>query len=441
MNGRARKERKVVMVVFVDLVGFTARAESLDREDAEAILEPYHGRRRAELERRAGTVEKFIGDAIVAVFGAPVVHEDDAERAVRAAFEIRDWAAEDQHVEFRIAVSASPASGRASTRRVRRGCARTARQRVTAPQPSSCFTRSCAKSSFAASGARRSRTSCSARSGTYSSATSSTRRFPAPLGRPSTSTWLPGSTRSVVPRITPSCGPTTTRARSNMPKPGAARPASSPRARLALRDAGRQAVAPMAPHAAGSFLAAALELSPADDLERPRLMLELADKQERAIELGHKALAMAAEVGDDEFRTHGVRGSFARGAASSASALVERDFAREAEEAQPEGRAYEPPECEPELEPPLVRTVVESVALVSPSTHDVKRPGPLPLPTIAEMGAPAIEATVRLWAAQWLAEGRRAEADAELQPSLAFWHAVGAHRHVRQGERLLAAAS
>src|SRR5207245_1123495 len=87
-----RKERKVVTVLFADLVGFTSRAETLDPEDVEAILQPYHARLRSELERFGGTVEKFIGDAVVALFGAPVAHEDDPERAVRAALAIRDWA-------------------------------------------------------------------------------------------------------------------------------------------------------------------------------------------------------------------------------------------------------------------------------------------------------------------------------------------------------------
>jgi class 3 adenylate cyclase len=67
-----RRERKVVSVLFADLVGFTARAETLDPEDVEAILRPYHERLRRELERRGGTVEKFIGDAVMAVFGAPL---------------------------------------------------------------------------------------------------------------------------------------------------------------------------------------------------------------------------------------------------------------------------------------------------------------------------------------------------------------------------------
>jgi class 3 adenylate cyclase len=105
----SRKERKVVTVLFADLVGFTARAEQLDPEDVEAILRPYHERLRSELERFGGTVEKFIGDAVMALFGAPVAHEDDPERAVRAALAIRDWAREEENVQVRIAVSTGEA--------------------------------------------------------------------------------------------------------------------------------------------------------------------------------------------------------------------------------------------------------------------------------------------------------------------------------------------
>ena len=104
-----RRERKVVTVLFADLVGFTARAEQLDPEDVEAILRPYHERLRGELERFGGTVEKFIGDAVMALFGAPVAHEDDPERAVRAALAIRDWAREDDAVQVRIAVNTGEA--------------------------------------------------------------------------------------------------------------------------------------------------------------------------------------------------------------------------------------------------------------------------------------------------------------------------------------------
>jgi len=87
-----RDERRVVSVVFVDLVGFTARSEVLDPEDVRAFLAPYHEFVRQELESFGGVVEKFIGDAIVAVFGAPTAYGDDAERAVRAALAVRDGA-------------------------------------------------------------------------------------------------------------------------------------------------------------------------------------------------------------------------------------------------------------------------------------------------------------------------------------------------------------
>jgi class 3 adenylate cyclase len=84
----AREERKVVSVLFCDLVGFTAASERADPEDVRARIRPYHARLRLEIERYGGTVEKFIGDAVMAVFGAPVAHEDDAERAVRAGLRI-----------------------------------------------------------------------------------------------------------------------------------------------------------------------------------------------------------------------------------------------------------------------------------------------------------------------------------------------------------------
>ena len=103
------EERKTVTVVFVDLVGFTAQAERLDPEDVRGVLSPYHARVRAELERHGGTVEKFIGDAVMAVFGAPVAHEDDPERAVRAALAIRDWIAEQPELQMRIAVNTGEA--------------------------------------------------------------------------------------------------------------------------------------------------------------------------------------------------------------------------------------------------------------------------------------------------------------------------------------------
>jgi class 3 adenylate cyclase len=82
------EERKVVTVLFCDLVGFTAASEAADPEDVRSRIRPYHARLRQEIERHGGTVEKFIGDAVMAVFGAPAAHEDDAERAVRAGLRI-----------------------------------------------------------------------------------------------------------------------------------------------------------------------------------------------------------------------------------------------------------------------------------------------------------------------------------------------------------------
>ncbi|MDH5334657.1 MAG: AAA family ATPase, partial [Thermoleophilia bacterium] len=82
------EERKVVSVLFCDLVGFTAASETADPEDVRARLRPYHDLLRERIEAFGGTVEKFVGDAVMAVFGAPVAHEDDAERAVRAGLAI-----------------------------------------------------------------------------------------------------------------------------------------------------------------------------------------------------------------------------------------------------------------------------------------------------------------------------------------------------------------
>src|ERR1700693_5971161 len=104
----AREERKVVTVLFADLVGFTSRAEQMDPEDVRAVLEPYHAPLRGELERFGGTVEKFIGDAVIAIFGAPAAHEDDPERAVRAALAIRDWA-EGERIELRVGINTGEA--------------------------------------------------------------------------------------------------------------------------------------------------------------------------------------------------------------------------------------------------------------------------------------------------------------------------------------------
>src|SRR5690349_1924022 len=88
------EERRVVTVIFVDLVGFTSRAEKLDPEDVRAILTLYYDRVRADIESFGGIVEKFIGDAVMGLFGAPVSFGDDPERAVRAGLAVLDSVAE-----------------------------------------------------------------------------------------------------------------------------------------------------------------------------------------------------------------------------------------------------------------------------------------------------------------------------------------------------------
>jgi class 3 adenylate cyclase/tetratricopeptide (TPR) repeat protein len=121
-----REERKLVTALFCDVAGFTHRAERLDPEDIHRLLTRYFAKARAELERFGGTVEKFIGDAVVGLFGAPSAHGDDPERAVRAALAIREAVAElsdgdpehDLHIrigvttgEALVAVEAVPREG------------------------------------------------------------------------------------------------------------------------------------------------------------------------------------------------------------------------------------------------------------------------------------------------------------------------------------------
>src|SRR3954465_6950140 len=85
----AKEQRKTVTVLFCDLTGSTALGETLDPERLRALLARYFERMKAIVERHGGSVEKFIGDAVMAVFGVPVLHEDDALRALRAAVEMR----------------------------------------------------------------------------------------------------------------------------------------------------------------------------------------------------------------------------------------------------------------------------------------------------------------------------------------------------------------
>src|SRR5690349_877883 len=87
MSGSAH--RKVVTVLFCDVVGSTALGESVDPEALQRLLARYFERMKGIVESHGGSVEKFIGDAVMAAFGVPVVHEDDALRACRAALEIQ----------------------------------------------------------------------------------------------------------------------------------------------------------------------------------------------------------------------------------------------------------------------------------------------------------------------------------------------------------------
>src|ERR671937_855101 len=83
-------QRKTVTVLFCDVTGSTELGESIDPEALREVLARYFERMKAIVEAHGGTVEKFIGDAVMAVFGVPVVHEDDALRACRAAIEMRE---------------------------------------------------------------------------------------------------------------------------------------------------------------------------------------------------------------------------------------------------------------------------------------------------------------------------------------------------------------
>src|SRR5262245_61852169 len=100
----AREQRKTVTVLFCDVTGSTALGESTDPEAVRALLARYFDRMRTIIEAHGGAVEKFIGDAVMAVFGVPVLHEDDALRAVRAALEMRD-ALPELDVDARIGVN------------------------------------------------------------------------------------------------------------------------------------------------------------------------------------------------------------------------------------------------------------------------------------------------------------------------------------------------
>src|SRR5947209_15342465 len=99
-----REQRKRVTILFCDVTGSTALGESTDPETLRAVLARYFERMKGVVESHGGTVEKFIGDAVMAVFGVPVLHEDDALRAVRAALEMQG-AVSELGVQIRIGVN------------------------------------------------------------------------------------------------------------------------------------------------------------------------------------------------------------------------------------------------------------------------------------------------------------------------------------------------
>ena len=110
------EERRLVTVLFVDLVGFTTRAEQTDPEEVREVQRSYFSAVAAEVERYGGTVEKYIGDAVMAIYGAPKAHDDDAARALYAALAIRAAVAETGHgLEIRIGVNTGEVVGGAGS--------------------------------------------------------------------------------------------------------------------------------------------------------------------------------------------------------------------------------------------------------------------------------------------------------------------------------------
>ena len=99
------EQRKLVSVVFADVVGSTAFGSDNDPEAVRSVMGAYFGRMKGIAELHGGTVEKFIGDAVMVVFGVPRLHDDDAERAVRAALAMRD-AMTDLNAELGVSLAA-----------------------------------------------------------------------------------------------------------------------------------------------------------------------------------------------------------------------------------------------------------------------------------------------------------------------------------------------
>ena len=107
--------RKTVTLVFCDVADSTPLGERLDPESLRGVWSSYHETAREVLERHGGTIEKFVGDAVMAAFGIPVVHEDDALRAVRAAVELREALAAPERPARRARTASGSRCERAST--------------------------------------------------------------------------------------------------------------------------------------------------------------------------------------------------------------------------------------------------------------------------------------------------------------------------------------
>src|SRR6266849_4947504 len=96
------EERKLVTILFADVTGSTQLGESLDPEDVRALMGRYYAHAQRVIQEHGGTLEKFIGDAVMAVFGLPRAHGDDAERALAAARALRDAVANDALLDGRF---------------------------------------------------------------------------------------------------------------------------------------------------------------------------------------------------------------------------------------------------------------------------------------------------------------------------------------------------
>ena len=120
--GPVAEERKFVSVLFVDVVGSTARADGADPEDVRDRNQLYYREVRERIERHGGTIEKYVGDAVMAVFGAPLARSDDAERAVRASLSILEGIAalNERDPSLDLQVRAAVCTGRGDRLRRRR---------------------------------------------------------------------------------------------------------------------------------------------------------------------------------------------------------------------------------------------------------------------------------------------------------------------------------